>query len=410
MAAATFDVTRARAETPGCETVLHFNNAGASLMPRAVLDAQVEHLQLEAEIGGYEAAARAKPAIERAYDAIAEMLNCSRDEVALVENATVAWDMAFHSFDFQPGDRILTAEAEYASNYIAFLKVAKARGVEIAVVPSDNAGALSVAALETMIDARTKLIAVTHVPTNGGLVNPAAEIGRVAQAAGVPFLLDACQSVGQLPLDVEALGCDLLSATGRKHLRGPRGSGFLYVRKNLIEKLEPPFLDLHSAKWVAQDRYEIRADARRFENWEFNYAAVIGLGVAVDYAMDWGPAGDRHADRPPGRATARRIGRGSRLRRARHRPATLQSGDLHARRTGAGRDRGAAAASGDQHLDLDPAVDLDRHGKARPRGHGPRLGALLQHRGGGGALLRSGRGAARRLKRFARARLGQHLT
>lgn len=286
--AASIDVARARADTPGCDRVLHFNNAGSSLMPRAVLDAQVEHLRLEAAIGGYEAAARAKPAVTRCYDAIAEMLNCGRDEVALVENATVAWDMAFHAFDFQPGDRILTAEAEYASNYIAFLKVAKSHGVEVVVVPSDATGALSVPDLERMIDARSKLIAVTHVPTNGGLVNPAAEIGRVARAAGVPFLLDACQSAGQLPLDVEDLGCDLLSATGRKHLRGPRGSGFLYVRKRLLDRLEPPFLDLHAATWVARDRYEMRPDARRFENWEFNYAAVIGLGVAVDYAMDWG--------------------------------------------------------------------------------------------------------------------------
>lgn len=286
--AASIDVARARADTPGCDRVLHFNNAGSSLMPRAVLDAQVEHLRLEAAIGGYEAAARAKPAVTRCYDAIAEMLNCGRDEVALVENATVAWDMAFHAFDFQPGDRILTAEAEYASNYIAFLKVAKSHGVEVVVVPSDATGALSVPDLERMIDARSKLIAVTHVPTNGGLVNPAAEIGRVAKAAGVPFLLDACQSAGQLPLDVEDLGCDLLSATGRKHLRGPRGSGFLYVRKRLLDRLEPPFLDLHAATWVARDRYEMRPDARRFENWEFNYAAVIGLGVAVDYAMDWG--------------------------------------------------------------------------------------------------------------------------
>lgn len=286
--AASIDVARARADTPGCDRVLHFNNAGSSLMPRAVLDAQVKHLQLEAAIGGYEAAARAKPAVTRCYDAIAEMLNCGRDEVALVENATVAWDMAFHAFDFRPGDRILTAEAEYASNYIAFLKVAKSHGVEVVVVPSDATGALSVPDLERMIDARSKLIAVTHVPTNGGLVNPAAEIGRVARAAGVPFLLDACQSAGQLPLDVEDLGCDLLSATGRKHLRGPRGSGFLYVRKRLLDRLEPPFLDLHAATWVARDRYEMRPDARRFENWEFNYAAVIGLGVAVDYAMDWG--------------------------------------------------------------------------------------------------------------------------
>ena len=286
--AASIDVARARADTPGCDRVLHFNNAGSSLMPRAVLDAQVEHLRLEAAIGGYEAAARAKPAVTRCYDAIAEMLNCGRDEVALVENATVAWDMAFHAFDFRPGDRILTAEAEYASNYIAFLKVAKSHGVEVVVVPSDATGALSVPDLERMIDARSKLIAVTHVPTNGGLVNPAAEIGRVAKAAGVPFLLDACQSAGQLPLDVEDLGCDLLSATGRKHLRGPRGSGFLYVRKRLLDRLEPPFLDLHAATWVARDRYEMRPDARRFENWEFNYAAVIGLGVAVDYAMDWG--------------------------------------------------------------------------------------------------------------------------
>lgn len=286
--AASIDVARARADTPGCDRVLHFNNAGSSLMPRAVLDAQVEHLRLEAAIGGYEAAARAKPAVTRCYDAIAEMLNCGRDEVALVENATVAWDMAFHAFDFRPGDRILTAEAEYASNYIAFLKVAKSHGVEVVVVPSDATGALSVPDLERMIDARSKLIAVTHVPTNGGLVNPAAEIGRVARAAGVPFLLDACQSAGQLPLDVEDLGCDLLSATGRKHLRGPRGSGFLYVRKRLLDRLEPPFLDLHAATWVARDRYEMRPDARRFENWEFNYAAVIGLGVAVDYAMDWG--------------------------------------------------------------------------------------------------------------------------
>ncbi len=282
------DIARARAETPSCAKVAHFNNAGAALMPRAVLAAQIDHLRLEGEMGGYEAAAAAADKIAGTYTAVARLLNCTKEEVALVENATVAWNHAFYAFDFKPGDRILTAEAEYAANYIAYLKMAKDRGVVVEVVPSDKTGQLSVAALEAMIDAKVKLISVTHVPTNGGLVNPAAEIGKVARAAGIPFLLDACQSAGQLALDVEDLGCDLLSVTGRKYLRGPRGSGFLYVRKAMLERLDPPMPDLHAATWVERDRYELRPDARRFENWEFNYAAIVGLGVAVDYALGWG--------------------------------------------------------------------------------------------------------------------------
>ena len=284
----SIDLKRARAETPGCQTVLHFDSAGAGLMPQAVLDAQIDHLQLEAERGGYAAHEMAMDAFNHSYDAIAKMLNCGPDEIALVENATVAWNMAFFAFDLQPGDRILTAEAEYASNYINYLKLAKDRGIDIAVVPSDDSGQLSVAALRDMIDERVKLITITHIPTNGGLVNPAAQIGEVAKDAGIPYLLDACQSAGQMPLDVEVLGCDLLSATGRKHLRGPRGTGFLYVRRSLLDKIEPPWLDLRAAEWIAPDLYVLRPDAKRFENWEFNVAGVIGLGVAVDYALSIG--------------------------------------------------------------------------------------------------------------------------
>jgi cysteine desulfurase / selenocysteine lyase len=282
------DLEAVRRDTPGVDQVIHLNNAGASLMPRPVVDAVVDHIRLEAEIGGYEAADAARHRVAAVYDSLARLLNCSPSEVAILESATRAWDMAFYSMNFRTGDRILTAESEYSSNYIAFLQVCQRTGASVEVVPNDESGQVSVEALRRMIDDSVKLISMNHVPTQGGLVNPAADIGAVAVEAGVPFMLDACQSLGQMELDVEQLGCDILTAAGRKYLRGPRGTGVMYVSRRLLDRLEPPFLDSFSATWVSTDSYEMRDDARKFECWEANYAAKLGLGAAIDYALALG--------------------------------------------------------------------------------------------------------------------------
>ena len=286
----SIDVAAVRADTPGCENVLHLNNAGASLPPTAVLERVKTHLDLEAAMGGYEAEDSVAEEYQSIYRSIARMLGCTASEIALVENATRAWDAAFYALaeGFQPGDKILTASNEYASNYLAFLQVVRQRGVEIVVVPNDPSGEISLTALEAAIrqdGERVKLMALTHVPTNGGLVQPAAAVGRIARRNHIPYLLDACQTAGQMPLRVEELGCDMLAATGRKYLRGPRGTGFLYIRQSMLERLEPTPIDMCSAEWSAREEYKLRQDARRFEISGGSVACQLGLGVAIEYAM-----------------------------------------------------------------------------------------------------------------------------
>jgi cysteine desulfurase/selenocysteine lyase len=287
------DVASVREDTSGCENVLHLNNAGCSLPPTPVLDRMKTHLDLEAAMGGYEAEDSVAEEHQGIYSSIAKMLGCAPNEIALAENATRAWDAAFYALaeGFQPGDKILTAANEYVSNYLAFLQMMRQRGIEILVVPNEPGGEISLIELEAAIrqhGERVKLIALTHVPTNGGLVQPAVAVGRIARRNRIPYLLDACQSAGQMPLDVEQLGCDMLAATGRKYLRGPRGTGFLYIRQSMLERLEPTPVDMTSAQWSAREEYKLRNDARRFEISGGSVACQLGLGTAVEYAMALG--------------------------------------------------------------------------------------------------------------------------
>ena len=267
---------------------LHLNNAGAALLAQPTIDAMTAHLRLEARIGGYEAAAEVADRIGAVYDALARLVNGQPDEIALFDNATHAWNAAFYSVPLRAGDRILTGRSEYGSNVLAYLQVAQRTGAEVVVVPNDEHGQLNTSVLAELVDERTKLIGVSHVPTSGGLVNPASEIGRIARAAGVLFLLDATQSVGQFPVDVAELGCDLLTGTGRKFLRGPRGTGFLWVSPAALDRLDPYVAEIRSAEWDGERGFAWVPGARRFESWENSYLNFLGLGEAVRQALDLG--------------------------------------------------------------------------------------------------------------------------
>jgi len=280
-------ITELRAETPGCASVIHFNNAGAALPPKVVLDRVVDHVMLEARIGGYEAAAQVADELAGVYDSVAALIGAHSDEIAVVDSATRAWLSAFTAIRFRPGDRIVTTMAEYSSNVIAMMAAARNAGAKIEVLPHMRTGEASIRALADTLDDDVRLVAVTHAPTNGGLLEPIQEMGALVAGSSALFMVDACQSIGQVPLDVASLQVDVLSATGRKYLRAPRGTGVLYVRRQVLSQLEPIHLDLHSAE-VVGNSYKVRDDARRFELWEKNVAAVLGLGAAARYYLGVG--------------------------------------------------------------------------------------------------------------------------
>jgi selenocysteine lyase/cysteine desulfurase len=291
------DVEALRALTPGCANRNHLNNAGAALLSTVTIAAMTDYLRREALIGGYEAEAEAADRIDTTYAALAELVGAAPSEIALFDNSTHAWNAACYSVPFQAGDRILTGRNEYGSAVLAYLQLAQRTGVEVVVVPNDDAGQIDVAALADLMDERTKLIGLTWVPTASGLVNPAADVGRLARAADVLYLLDATQAVGQFPIDVSTVGCDMLTGTGRKFLRGPRGTGFLYVGPRALDRLDPFVAEIRSATWDGARSFTWVDGARRLETWESSYVNVVGLGAAVRQALDigLGPIGRRTA-------------------------------------------------------------------------------------------------------------------
>jgi selenocysteine lyase/cysteine desulfurase len=284
------DLTRWRSDTPACTSLVHLNNAGAALVPRPVRDAILRHLALEEELGGYEAADAQLEAVQQVYADVGRLLGAGSRNIALVQNSTVAFSQAISAFDLSPGDVIITSRSDYASNQIMYLSLARRRGVEvIRAADAPEGGVDPEAVRELVARRRPALVSLTWIPTNSGLVQPVEAVGRICREADVPYLIDACQAVGQMPVDVGRLHCDYLTAATRKFLRGPRGLGFLYVSDRMLQAGAHPLLvDMHGASWTDTDAFELTPDGRRFETWEFAYDLVLGLGAAARYALDVG--------------------------------------------------------------------------------------------------------------------------
>ena len=283
---------RWRADTPGCEHRTHLNNAGAALMPRPVLDAMQAHLQLESTIGGYEAADAREAETEQVYRDIASLVGASARNMAIVGSATAGFTQAISTIDFEPGDSIVTSRCDYTSYQIQYLALAERRGVRVLHADDLPEGGVDPDSVRRLArQSRCRMVSLSWVPTNSGLVQDAGAVGAVCEELGVPYHLDACQAIGQLPIDVASLRCDYLSVTARKFLRGPRGLGFLCVSDRALDRGDTPlFIDMRGARWTAPAEYAPEDTAHRFETWELPYAQVLGLGEAARYASAIGIA------------------------------------------------------------------------------------------------------------------------
>lgn len=285
------DIEKIRRQTPSCENMIHFNNAGCSLMPESVSNKVLEYLAQEQEFGGYEIAIRREHELEGFYTSAAKFIGCKPDEIVFCDGNTRAWQHFFYSLRLNSGDRIITSRVDYGSNMVAYIQMARAKNVKIDFVETDQQGDLNIENLKGLINEKTKLISLSHIPTGCGIVNDAQAVGAIAAQAGIPYLLDACQSAGHLHLDVEKIGCTALSITGRKYLRAPRGTGMLYVARSYFENAEPVFLEQQGVNLIDHNNYQLVDSARRFESFECNLSGKLGLAAAMDYADEIGMTG-----------------------------------------------------------------------------------------------------------------------
>ena len=344
-------------------TVIHLNHAGASPSPNTVLERVIKHMKLEQKLGGYAAAELVKDELNSVYDKVCQLIHARNphQEIALMESATVAFTKIFYTIVYaiqQQNEKdknskqrnvILISDVEYAANVVAICKFATEYNWVVLSLPSSvvdgkSTGIVDIEQLDKILSGTYKykdhgetttkildpdtigLICITHIPTNCGIINPIEQIGQMIQSYNdansnngdsdnIPsmyYIVDTCQSIGHVNVDVQTIQCHGLIGTGRKYLRGPRGTGFLYVSSSIVNDLIPNHIDhygipitlgvpskldddgdnININKVAINEnniiQYQPRVGATRFEYWESNIANKLGLGVAIQYCIDIG--------------------------------------------------------------------------------------------------------------------------
>ncbi len=259
----------------------YLNHAACGLLPDAALHAMHGYALREQALGAYGAARQVQAEIEQLYQGIAATIHAQPQDIALTQGNSDGWSLVVSAMDWSGGGRILAPRSEWGGNLGILMQLSAQCGVQVEEIPSDADGAVDLEALETLLRTPASLVVLTWMPANSPLVQPAEAVGALCAQAGVPLLVDAAQAVGQWPVDVRQLQCAALTAPGRKWLRGPRGTGFVYVHPDFLPRLRPLTADHFSRPWQTGNTWTYRADARRLEQSEASVALRLGLGAAL---------------------------------------------------------------------------------------------------------------------------------
>jgi selenocysteine lyase/cysteine desulfurase len=285
------DVVFERQRTIGSTLRHHFNAAGAALQTRETVDAVVQHLRLEETEGGYEAAKRNVALSELAYTNAALLLGARPEEIALFDSATTGMRQVLDALRLRAGQKVVVSRSTYVSQALQLLTMQHESAIDLVVLPNAADGALDLDALaRELADTADAVVCIAHIPTSSGVIEPVQAVGRLTSERGALFVLDATQSVGQVEVDVTLIGCDVLVTTGRKFLRGPRGTGIAFISSALLARLIPLAPDVRASSWTAEGEWVVEKTARMLESWEHSVAARVGLGVALGQALERGMA------------------------------------------------------------------------------------------------------------------------